>query len=204
MPHTQLITVDDVAELFRRYHQQTDAQPTFAELDPTSGDLRASFAPEIGNAVPAAVAHGLRRRYPIPGPHADGANALLSELIPLAQRVTDGFSATWDGNNTIGVLGADALEAEDQILALCQAEFDLGEDNPRALAVWDAWETGADADTDAAVYAITATTTDADLDMIEEHYLTDFRAGMHQSFLIIDRLGDWLRHVRDTRDPDDH
>jgi hypothetical protein len=204
MPYTQLITVDDVAELFRRYHQQTDAQPAFAELDPTSGYLRASFAPEIGNAVPAAVAHGLRRRYPIPVLHTDGANALLRELIPLAQRVTDGFSATWDGNNTIGVLAADAVKAEDQILALCQAEFDLGEHNPRALVVWDAWATGADANTDAAVYAITATTTDPELDMVEERYQTDFRVGMHQPHLIIDRLGEWLRHVRDNRDPDDH
>lgn len=118
--------VDGTADLLCVYPRQQAPQDCYVWLDLTTGRLGADYNDQIGNAVPEKVWHGRRRRYAIPLLQAASANALLTDLAPLAERVLAGSDIRWNGHNHVGVLDADAQAAEEEIERLCQGwEADL-------------------------------------------------------------------------------
>ena len=102
MSKIKIETVDSPAELFNRYPNQDRPQDCFIELDLSSGRMSADSNPEIGNAVPMDVWHGLVRRYSLPGPIlGDVANTLMADIASPAQSVLDHAWPEWDGNNNV-------------------------------------------------------------------------------------------------------
>lgn len=125
----------DPFELYCSYDGQE--QDCMIELDLESGVLDASYNPEIGNAVPSRVWHGVVRRYPIPCLSSQGANRAMEAILPLAQRVLDGSEVEWDGNNWVSILNDDADTAEWEIQKELSPENFSDSD---FIAVWEASE----------------------------------------------------------------
>lgn len=106
------------APLYQKYPGQLAAQPAYVAL--VNGELSAEASPEIGNAVPMNVHHGIALRWSVDNAlTGDQVTALLAELEPLAKRVTAGLTVDWNGHNHVGTLDADAQAASDEIEKLC-------------------------------------------------------------------------------------
>src|SRR5690606_41610912 len=77
------------------------------------------YSGEVGGGVPASVWNGTVRRYSINNQlSADQITDLLTEFLPVFQRVLDGAETKWDGSNWIGVLSDDAQDAESELESL--------------------------------------------------------------------------------------
>jgi hypothetical protein len=127
--------VEGTTALHHRYPRETKAQRCHVELDCRTGDLTACYDPETGGAYPFAVHHGHVLRWRVPCLRADAANALLVDLEVLAQRIVDGYSSRWDGNNNVGSLNDDAHEAREAI----EQEVDrLDACSDDVVKVWEA------------------------------------------------------------------
>jgi hypothetical protein len=162
----KVLDEDDPAVLHRHYPQQLNQQPCVLKLDLVDGSFWADYNPEIGNSVPARMWHGVVQSWAIPCLTAAATNQLLQDLSPLAQRVLDGGTVEWDGNNNVGVLNESAAAAAAEIIDViestsadyeCVYEMDAG--------VW--WSEGDLPE------ALTADTTDEELASIaadEEGY----------------------------------
>ncbi len=94
------------------YPRQDHPQPCYLELNLRTGHLSADYSGEIGNAVPIEVWNGLVRRYPVQPLRNDTVNALMHEIVPLAQQVLAGADIRWNGNDHVGVLDDAATKAE--------------------------------------------------------------------------------------------
>jgi hypothetical protein len=152
-------------ELHHRYPSQTSPQGVAVYLDCETGDLSAETNPEIGNAVPVREYHGHVLAWTIPALKAGPANDLLAEIEPLAERVCDGYSSEWDGNNHVARFDDDAREAIEAIEALCERAVSDAE-NGDGLNVWEAsdWFGGVGSlAMQADALGITADTTDEEL-----------------------------------------
>jgi len=103
------------AALFDLYPGQQAPQDVFVALSIEDEAMWAESNGEIGNAVPMDVWHGTTLRWYMPPIQAAAANALMDELLPLAERVIDGASVKWDGNNNVGVYTEDASDAIHEI-----------------------------------------------------------------------------------------
>lgn len=125
----------DPFELYCSYDGQE--QDCMIELDLETGQLDASYNPEIGNAVPSRVWHGVVRRYPLPCLSSQGANRAMEAILPLAQRVLDGAEVVWDGSNWVSKLNEDAEKAEYEIERMLEPGNFSDSD---FIAVWDASE----------------------------------------------------------------
>ncbi|MEW1912529.1 hypothetical protein AB0442_29520 [Kitasatospora sp. NPDC085895] len=181
------------AELHRRYHGQSQAQPVYVELGLGDGVLLASYDAEVGGGRPAEVHHGIDWRWTIPILQAEAANELLDELAPLAQQVLDGSEVVWDGHNRVGrILTDEAQAAFDAIGERCAA---LTDEDEGVLPVWDMDSIGDAWTADEA--GITAETTDAELEEIEARLLQEFREGQDQPHAVIEGLTEHLRQLRD-------
>ena len=102
MSTLSIATVDSPAELFEIYPNQHEPQSCFIGLNLSSGRMSAGYNPEIGNAVPMDVWHGLVRRYHLPGPPvAAVANALMEDMADHARTVLDHAEVVWDGSNNV-------------------------------------------------------------------------------------------------------
>jgi len=90
------------ADLVDIYPNQTNPQDCFIELDLCTGRMSTQTNPEIGNAVPMDVWHGLVRRYYLPGPPlAVTANELMQDIALHAQAILDLSEVIWDGSNNV-------------------------------------------------------------------------------------------------------
>lgn len=108
------------------YPGQTSPQPAYVELDIENDSLTWDYNGEIGNAVPAAVWHGIRRRYSIPSETKGVALATLLEDVAfrtLLERVLAGAETKWDGNNHVARLTQDAGDAEEEIERLIEGSI---------------------------------------------------------------------------------
>ena len=130
------MTVDaPTYDLYCRYPHQTSPQPCHVYLDAAHERLGAEYDSEIGNAVPMAVHHGHVCRWSIPALRDAAVEALLAEIVPLAERVIAGYESVWDGHNNVARYDADATDAISEIEALCEA---AGHDEGQMLMVWQA------------------------------------------------------------------
>lgn len=183
-------------ELFHHYRGQTSAQPCNVSLDCRSGKLCAEYNPEIGNAVPAAEYHGHVQTWRIPCLRERPANALLSDIEPLAARVVAGYSSEWDGSNHVAAFTGDAQEAIEAIDALCDAA-----DPSDGVRAWDAgdWLTASGntrRETVRAELGIAADTTDEELGGIEARVEEEATASGEVDVLTGTRS--FLRALRDS------
>lgn len=131
----------EIAPLYHRYQNQTNAQPAYVELD-EDGVVSASYNPEIGSphAIPFSVFHRRDLRWGV-------ANAIRGDALAdylesdearaLLERIHAGHDIEWDGNNNVGKLSDDAARAEIDFEAALQA---LGEDDSNMGAVWEVGE----------------------------------------------------------------
>jgi hypothetical protein len=97
-----ILPVRHNADLLDIYPNQTEPQACYIALDLCTGRMSAQTNPEIGNAVPMDVWHGLVRRYHLPGPPvAAVANALMEDMADHARTVLDHAEVVWDGSNNV-------------------------------------------------------------------------------------------------------
>jgi hypothetical protein len=185
------VTTSPTGDLHHHYHGQTAAQDCYVELDCRDGALQADWNAEIGNAVPMPVWHNHILRWGIPALRPAAADELLVRLTPQAQRVVDGYDTKWDGNNTVATYSDDAAQAAEEINDICEA---LGEDPaaPGLLIVWDAGEWYATGGTDH--LGVTATTTDAELETIEERERAE---ALHEGVDVLHGLTRLLEELRE-------
>jgi hypothetical protein len=108
------------SSLYRQYDGQCRPQDCYIEIDLDHSTIEASYNAEIGNSVPMDVWHGISRRFEIPCISPATADALLAELLPLAERLEAGHETVWDGKNYVSHLSQDAQNAHDEIDAICQ------------------------------------------------------------------------------------
>lgn len=176
------------ADLLKIYPGQQDPQGTFVELDCKSGYLGADYDAEIGNAVPSDVWHGHTIRYAIPLLRGDSANRLLAEIAPLAQRVLDGYESEWNGNNTVGVLDEDAINAEREIREIIDTY-----DDEDCLHWRDASDWMADVESEIEYRRSQGETVDALYDEYQGN-------GTDEDRPVIVGLREWLERVNPTTD----
>src|SRR3990167_4329409 len=120
-----IVSVAPAGDLLKVYPGQAGPQPCYLSLSVATGRLWAGANPELCNAVPEAVWHGIVRRYEIPVLQAATATALMQELVPLMQRVVEGAVVVWDGHNHVARLSEEAEEAEEAIVVRCANEEDV-------------------------------------------------------------------------------
>jgi hypothetical protein len=104
-----------------KYPGQHEPQKIVIEINPSNGTLRAFYDPEIGGAVPMDVYHFHRIwQWCDGGLSCRAVRAILRDVAPLADRVCDGHTVEWDGNNMSGRLTPDAESALDQLSAVIE------------------------------------------------------------------------------------
>ena len=102
MTTLSILPVRHNADLLDIYPNQTEPQACFIALNLCTGRMSAQTDPEIGNAVPMDVWHGIVRRYYLPGPPlAKAANALMEDMADHARTVLDHAEVVWDGSNNV-------------------------------------------------------------------------------------------------------
>ncbi|MEU7480570.1 hypothetical protein AB0A63_31645 [Lentzea sp. NPDC042327] len=176
--------------LYRHYQGELYVQSCHLELDLRDGELSADYDGEIGNAIPMSVHHGIVRRWGIPCVTAKSANELMRDIAPLAQRVLDGATIEWDGNNNVGVLTDDAADAEEEIIGRLQGDLDgltlIGE-----MDAADWWAEG-DLPED-----LTADTTDKELEAIVEREEEDATVAGNDGYTVLVDADDYLTARRE-------
>lgn len=126
----------EIAPLYCRYPQQTNAQPAYVEMD-EDGNVSADYSGEIGNAVPMAVWHKRTLRWAVSSSvRGDELADLLErdDVVALLERVYLGHSVEWDGNNHVGRLDDDAQTASEALDTIFGEEPNSGNDGS---GVWD-------------------------------------------------------------------
>lgn len=112
------VSEKDPGALYLKFHGQTGRQPVYLEIDPKEGTMLMDSDAIVGPGMPGEVWSGIVRQYRIPFvPTAKAANKMMRELKPLAQKIADGHSVEWNGQNWVGVLTEEAEEAERELEA---------------------------------------------------------------------------------------
>ena len=113
----------------------------------------------------------------------------MEELVPLAERIVEGYESHWDGSNEVARFTADAKEAKIDAEHLCE---DYGDEADR-LVVWAAEEWLGDAD-DEELGISPGTTDDQILETIEDRVMADAKA---EGVDVLEGLGSYLERRRD-------
>lgn len=130
------------APLFEQWHGQEFRARLLLEEDGTCTlDTHAPWE----NACPAAEWYGCTQIWALPASvRGDALHCLLTDeqTIELLQRVHNGRSVEWNGNNYMGTLDEDATEAYDELENQFEA---LGDDSfgPNLGTCWAVWPTDA-------------------------------------------------------------
>lgn len=105
----------DKTALHCHYPSQTSQQPCELRIDLENETLSVDYNPEIGQPRAMTMSAWCRRTivFEIPCLTTTVANHLLDEAGPIAQRMVDGATIEWNGNNRVGTLNGDAQEAQD-------------------------------------------------------------------------------------------
>jgi len=105
--------------LYKQYPGQCQPQNVVADVY-ADGDNIVHYNPEIGNAVPSDVWHGLVRRYTLHNvtTREDARRWYRGNRDDLII-VINGLSREWGGSNHVGKLTPEARDAEEQIEYNC-------------------------------------------------------------------------------------
>jgi hypothetical protein len=109
----------DSGRLAKHYRSQTNPQPIVCDIE-EDGKVYIFANPEIGNAVPQSVWHGITRRLTLNGIQTKvAARAWFRAHKAEIQTVINGMDDEWDGNNKVGTLTEEAREALDSLEYAC-------------------------------------------------------------------------------------
>lgn len=192
-----IIPVTESDGLYCKYTCELNPQTVELHLDTRTGGLSCSYNPNIGGGTTFDAYNRLILTTFIPCFTATAANAFMQEIEPLARIVLAGADTEWDGNSTIGVLTAEAQDAWEQIVALCEAALQA-EDPTLLVTEWDVtdWFNDGDANT-ISTLGITAATSDSQLADIATQQVQDAAAN-GTGYTILDH-GAVLAHLTDLR-----
>jgi len=186
--------VDDALPLYRKYPGQSEAQKAYVEINCKNETLDAAYDAEIGNAVTMDEHHGhvlsFECRNSLSG---DEVMQLLESILPMAQRVIDGYTSELDsrGDNMVGRFTDDADSAIDEITAAIA--FDAADDMD--YGVWSA-ENFLLNDTPDEL-GITGKSTDDELDAIARELTADAASYNPPILADPDEIASELCHWRD-------
>lgn len=186
-----IVRVPHPTALFHRYPGEQQEQDCFLALDLETGRLECDWNGEIGNGVPMSVHHRRALRWTIPTLTDVSANELMDKVAPLAQRILDGSSVEWDGNNNVGRLNADAEDADDEIRDITEG---WGEE-PDLVHSWSAFDWYSEGDDPAPELGLTADTTDGQLYDIEKKAEADINATA-EGVVVVHDLREYLESRR--------
>lgn len=193
MTDVTVVPVEKTDELFCHYPGRAKPQPAHVQLDLEDGELLASHNAEVGEGMPASVFLGRALRWDIPILTADAANRLLDGLVPLAQRIVDGATIEWNGNDHIGRLDDDARAAADDIQALCSPQSGHWDESAQ-VCEFDAADWVADTEEETVTrLGLTADSTDTDIDAMEAAEMADAaeNPGNYGAVILVG-FADWL------------
>lgn len=126
--------------LYHRYPRQNDCQGAYIELDLKDKSLNADWNGEIGNAIPFSVYYGHCRRYGVsPYMTEKETNDLMTELLPLANKVLAGYESVWDGNNYVADFTTGARKAICEIEEITANSCLNSENDVFVISYWDDW-----------------------------------------------------------------
>lgn len=195
---TNTVTIKPVeghAALYCRYDGQLEPQQPVLQLDCDDGELSCTYKADPGsagnNSMPMTVWHGRTLWWNIVALRADGANQLMQEVKPLADRILTGYTCEWDGSNHVGRLREDAQQAAAEIEDICD---EYASDESAALNIWGAgdWLGGiGDNDAQRAELGISGSTTDQEIAAIATRVLDEADCD------VIEYLEEHLRTLRD-------
>jgi hypothetical protein len=106
---------------FEKHYPGCDGpQAVIVELDPERETLSIRYDPEIGGSIPMSVYHGRIRWYVllVRPRSVREACCILRSFREYAERIIEGHTVEWNGNNHVGRLTEDAQAAEDEIYEL--------------------------------------------------------------------------------------
>jgi hypothetical protein len=169
--------------LWHHYSGQLAPQNVFASLDLSDGEWTIDYSGEVGPGLPAAVWHGVVRRFPLAViPTADGANRLLDRAAGAAQRVLDAHESGDD----------EAIAAAETELAEQLADIPAAD----TVAVWslDALGDLGDLGDD-----ITADMSDDDIETYATDVLWQLAADAGVGVAVCDGLVEFLTEERDSK-----
>lgn len=194
MVTTVTVTITPVAEateLYRHEQGRPAPQEVRMHLDIESGTLNAAYIPRGDeHSIPASVYHHRGALWTIPCLTSNAAIRLMTEAMPLCQRIVNGTEIEWDGQNNVGTRNADAQAAIDEVAELIETYDDV--DNVIQELTGDEYY---DDGTDAALetLGINADTTDAELARIVEAAAAEAL----DINVVIPDLGEYISQLRD-------
>ncbi len=151
-------------------------QPVVLELDPEERTLTVRVDHNDRNTRSFAVYHGRVAHWEVPALTRSAAEELLEDVRPLAERAVAGYSIRWDGHNRVGEYRGDGADAMDEISELLEGR-DWQECD--TVQVWDAADYLQPIRREAAeLLGITAESTDADLERVEEELCAEARPAL--------------------------
>lgn len=185
----------DPTSLYRHYEGQSSPQPVYVELDTRDGELTVDYDPNVGPGTTFAVNKGLVLRFALPAiPTTAGANALLHRIAPLAQAVLDADEAVEAQPQRSWLDGpSEADDALDDALNALHAALENPFTDNEIIAIWTLDSLG---DIQSTFDEITAKTTDAELDEIEELLLSQLADGYGAA--VCDGLRECLEEERES------
>ncbi|MFD0366317.1 hypothetical protein ACFQZZ_33195 [Nocardia sp. GCM10030253] len=190
----------DPAVLYTHYEGEYEPQGCHVELNTESGELRADWDGILGNGMPESVYHSRTLRWGIPALTAEAANALLAELVPLAQTVLDGWTVEWNGSNNVGYATTEQADTAIELIAMRCGRREDGtdwwpmEDRVVASPAADWFAESPDVD---AELGITATTTDSELEHITEQVRAEAATASEYGYQILLDTPAYLTERRD-------
>lgn len=116
---TTTVAITPVVEATELYHHESDCpgrQPVQMHLDIATGTLSVAYIPRGDEeSIPKSVFCHRGVLWAIPCLIMSAANRLMTEAAPIAQRIIDGTTVEWDGQNNVGTHDQDATAAIDEI-----------------------------------------------------------------------------------------
>jgi hypothetical protein len=110
---------DEKLPVYCKYNGQFQAQPAYISLD-VDGEVRARYNGNIGSGTTVRHWHGLEIHWSIPANMTgEQIDMFIEEIKPLLEKVYDGHTEVWDGNNYVGKLTEEAEDAKHEIDYLC-------------------------------------------------------------------------------------
>jgi hypothetical protein len=192
--------------LYRHYASQTKPQPAWLYIRPEDGVAEATYNPEIGNAVPMAVWRDLHLTVGLPcNVRGDALADWLEseECQSLLERIREGHSRTWTGQDYRGVFTEDGRQAYEELeeLAMDWPESALANvcsvgDYISSVEYWAKDRMSVKA----CDVTITAKTEDEVLENLAEAIESDALA---EGYYIYDSVYDYLESLRKDCVPED-
>jgi hypothetical protein len=134
-----------VTPLLHKYEGQGKEQPAYLEINPEEYSVEYSYNSELGSGVPAAVWNSLVIRVSGLNPYLTraGIEDFHADAQDLIKRICAGWCERWNGNNHVGELDADALDALFDLGALaerCGCDADAYNTDMSSLYEEEEWE----------------------------------------------------------------